>query len=316
MAPADAPDHGDAAEDADAADAGAAEDAGADAVANASGGRAGELLVVATPIGNLGDLTLRAVETLRAADRIVAEDTRRTRGLLSHLGIAGKLLQRLDAHAGVGDVERIVAHLRAGERVALVTDAGTPVVSDPGTALVKAAVAAGVRVVPIPGACAAVAALSASGLVTGAFRFLGFLPRSGPERRDALALVVATLEPVVLYEASPRLAETLADLARAMPERAAVIARELTKVHEELVRGTLAELCAREGERAWLGEITLVLGPAVIAGAARMSDEEIDRRIDEGLARGRRAKDLAEEVSLEAGLPRREVYGRIVARRG
>jgi 16S rRNA (cytidine1402-2'-O)-methyltransferase len=272
--------------------------------------------VVATPIGNLGDLTLRAIETLRVADRIVAEDTRRTRGLLSHLGIAGKSIERLDAHAGAGDVARIVAFLQAGERVALVTDAGTPVVSDPGTALVKAAVDAGVRVVPIPGACAAVAALSASGLVTGAFRFLGFLPRSGPERRDALALIVATPEPVVLYEAPQRIAETLADLARAMPERAAVVARELTKVHEELVRGTLTELSTREAEREWLGEITVVLGPAVEAAATRMSDEELDRRIAEGAARGRRAKDLAEELSLETGLTRREIYGRIVARRG
>lgn len=276
----------------------------------------GELLVVATPIGNLGDLTLRAVETLRTASRIVAEDTRRTRGLLSHLGIAGKTLERLDAHAGPGDVERIVAFLRKGERVALVTDAGTPVVSDPGTALVKAAVEAGVRVVPIPGACAAVAALSASGLVTGAFRFLGFLPRSGPERRDAIALVVSTPEPVVLYEAPQRIAETLADLALAMPERAAVVARELTKLHEELVRGSLAELTTREAAREWLGEITLVLGPAVAREAVPLSDEELDRRIDAGLAVGRRAKDLAEELSLETGQPRRTLYGRIVARRG
>jgi len=277
---------------------------------------AGALLVVATPIGNLGDLTLRAIETLRAADRVVAEDTRRTRGLLSHLGIAGKSIERLDAHAGEGDVARIVAFLRAGERVALVTDAGTPVVSDPGTALVKAAVDAGVRVVPIPGACAAVAALSASGLVTGAFRFLGFLPRGGPERRDALALVVATPEPVVLYEAPQRIAETLADLARAMPERAAVVARELTKMHEELVRGTLVELAAGAAPREWLGEITVVLGPAVVTEGARVSDEELGRRIAEGLARGRRAKDLAEELSLETGLPRREIYGKIVAHRG
>ena len=285
-------------------------------VAGAAEARAGELFVVATPIGNLGDLTLRAIETLRRADRVVAEDTRRTRGLLSHLGIAGKSLERLDAHAGAGDVERIVAYLLAGERVALVTDAGTPVVSDPGTALVKAAVDAGVRVVPIPGACAAVAALSASGLVTGAFRFLGFLPRSGPERRDVLALVVATPEPVVLYEAPQRIAETLADLARAMPARAAVVARELTKVHEELLRGTLAELCAREAGREWLGEITVVLGPAIAREPTRLSDEELDQRIALGLARGRRAKDLAEELSLETGLPRREVYGRIIARRG
>ncbi|APR84963.1 rRNA small subunit methyltransferase I [Minicystis rosea] len=273
----------------------------------------GVLLVVATPIGNLGDITLRAIEALKAVDRVVAEDTRRTRALLSHLGIAGKAVDRLDAHAGAADIDRVVAHLRDGERVALVTDAGTPVVSDPGTALVAAAVAAGVRVEPIPGACAAVAALSVSGLITGAFRFLGFLPRSGPERREAIAIIVATPEPVVLYESPQRIAETLADLARPMPARAVVVAREITKVHEEMVRGTLADLAALD--RTWLGEITLVLGPAPAVAAEGVSDEEIDRRIDEGLARGRRAKDLAEEIALETSRPRRDVYARIVARR-
>jgi 16S rRNA (cytidine1402-2'-O)-methyltransferase len=274
----------------------------------------GALFVVATPIGNLGDITLRAVETLRAVDRVVAEDTRRTRGLLSHLGIAGKPLDRLDAHASARDVARVVAALRGGERVALVTDAGTPLVSDPGAALVEAAAGAGLPVVAIPGASAVVAALSVSGLGGQGFRFVGFLPRSGPERRDALALVAATPEPVVLYEAPQRTAETLADLARAMPGRAAMVARELTKVHEELVRGTLAELAAAP-PREWLGEITLVLGPGVVEEGPRVSDEELDQRIDEGLGRGRRAKDLAEELSLSSGLPRREIYARIVARR-
>jgi 16S rRNA (cytidine1402-2'-O)-methyltransferase len=274
----------------------------------------GELFVVATPIGNLGDLTLRAIDTLRAADRVVAEDTRRTRGLLSHLGISGKPLDRLDAHAAAAFVERVVDRLREGERVALVTDAGTPVVSDPGAALVKAAIDAGVPVVAIPGACAAVAALSVSGLLTGGFRFVGFLPRSGPERREAVALIAATPETVVLYESPQRIAETLADLGRAMPGRAAVVARELTKVHEELVRGTLADLAA-QAEREWVGEITLVLGPALVTAGPSLSDEELDRRIDEGLGHGRRAKDLAEELALETGLSRREVYARIVARR-
>ena len=272
----------------------------------------GTLYVVATPIGNLGDLTLRAVETLRAADRVIAEDTRRTRGLLSHLGIGGKPVDRLDAHAAEAEVARAVERLAAGERAALVTDAGTPVVSDPGTALVRAAVGAGIAVVPIPGPCAAVAALSVSGLAAGGFRFVGFLPRSGPDRRAAIALVAATPEPVVLYEAPQRIAETLADLARPMPDRAAMVARELTKVHEELLRGTLAELAG--APRAWVGEITLVLGPAE-GGAAGVDEAEIDRRIAEGLAAGRRAKDLAEELALETGAPRREMYARIVAKR-
>src|SRR5262249_42661872 len=157
------------------------------------------------------------------------------------------------AHAGAADVARVVAHLAAGERVALVTDAGTPVVSDPGADLVRAAVLAGAAVVPIPGACAAGAALSVSGLVAGGVRLGGFLPRSGPERRDAIARVLATPEPVVLYESPQRIAETLADLARAMPGRAAVVARELTKVHEELARGTLAELASPSAAREWVG---------------------------------------------------------------
>ena len=275
---------------------------------------AGALFVVATPIGNLGDITLRAVETLRGAGRVVAEDTRRTRALLSHLGISGKPVDRLDAHASARDVDRVLEALRAGERVALVTDAGTPLVSDPGAALVQAAAAAGLPVVAIPGACAAVAALSVAGFGGAGFRFEGFLPRGGPERRDAIARIAATPEPVVLYEAPQRTAETLADLARAMPGRAAMVARELTKVHEELVRGTLAEL-AGGAEREWVGEITLVLGPAVVEEGPRVSDEELALRIDEGLSKGRRAKDLAEELSLASGLPRREVYARIVARR-
>ena len=275
--------------------------------------RSGALYVVATPIGNLGDITLRAIETLRAVDRVCAEDTRRTRALLSHLGIGGKPVDRLDAHAAAEDIARTVAHLCEGERVALCTDAGTPVVSDPGSALVEAAIAAGITVVPIPGACAAVAALSASGLSTGGFRFLGFLPRGGPERRAAIAAVTQTPEPVVLYESPQRLAETLADLAKVAPARAAVVARELTKLHEELVRGSLAALAA-EG-REWIGEITLVLGPAPAEAPPEVGDEEIDRRIDAGLALGRRAKDLAEEIALETGRARRDVYARIVARR-
>jgi 16S rRNA (cytidine1402-2'-O)-methyltransferase len=275
----------------------------------------GTLFVVATPIGNLGDITLRAIETLRTADRIVAEDTRRARALLSHLGIAGKPVDRADAHASPSDIERVVAHARDGERVAVVTDAGTPVVSDPGSALVNAAIAAGVTVVAIPGACAAVAALSVSGLVEGGFRFVGFLPRGGPERLAAIGLVAATPEPVVLYESARRIAETLEDLARAMPDRAAVVARELTKTHEELLRGTLLELAAGANAREWLGEITLVLGPAVVRSTAGLSDEELDGRIDRELERGRRAKDLAEELSLDTGRPRREIYARIVSRR-
>ncbi len=277
---------------------------------------AGTLYVVATPIGNLGDLTLRAIETLRAADRVVAEDTRRARGLLSHLGISGKPVDRVDEHAPEAAVARVVDHLAAGEAVALVTDAGTPIVSDPGTALVRAAVAAGIAVVPIPGASAVMAAVSVAGLVEDAFTFRGFLPRAGRERRDALARVQATEEAVVLFEAPGRIAETLADLAKSAPTRRAVVTRELTKLHEEILRGTLAELADRAASREWLGEITIVLGPAPAeAEAAGPSDAEIDARIDAETAAGRRAKDVAEQLALETGRPRRELYARVVDRR-
>jgi 16S rRNA (cytidine1402-2'-O)-methyltransferase len=276
---------------------------------------AGTLYVVATPIGNLGDITLRAIETLRAVDRVIAEDTRRTRGLLSHFGISGKPVDRLDANAEAHDIARAMTHLEAGESVALCTDAGTPIVSDPGTALVRAAVAAGATVVPIPGASAVLAAVALSGLVTGGFRFVGFLARSGPERREDITRIVETPESVVLFESPQRTAATLVELAQAMPDRDVVVARELTKLHEEAVRGTLAELAA-QGKREWLGEVTIVLGPARARTGPGMSDEAIDARIDEELALGRRAKDVAEAIAIESGRPKREIYGRVVARRG
>jgi 16S rRNA (cytidine1402-2'-O)-methyltransferase len=276
----------------------------------------GTLLLVATPIGNLGDVSARAAETLRTCDRVVAEDTRRTRQLLTHLGIAGKPLDRLDAHATAADVERVVARLAAGEQVALVTDAGTPGVSDPGERLVEAAVAAGVRVVPIPGPSAVLAALVGSGLAgDGRFRFVGFLPRDGSARRDAVALVCATPEPVVLFEAANRTRATLRDLADATPERTACVARELTKVHEEYVRGTCAALAA--DEREWLGEVAIVLGAhAPEARQARIDDAAVDARIDEALARGEHARTVAERLAAWSGRPRRDVYARVIARKG
>lgn len=274
----------------------------------------GVLYVVATPIGHLGDLSARAVETLSRAARVAAEDTRRTRGLLTHLGLS-KPMERLDAHASAHDVSRVVQQLVSGEDVALVTDAGTPVVSDPGTELVRAAVEAGVRVVPIPGPSAVLAALVASGLSGGAFRFLGFLPRKGADRRDALETVQATPEVVVLFESPERTAETLADLARIMPQRRCVVARELTKMHEEFVRGTIDELARLLRERELLGEVTIVVGPRENVDAPTMSDDDLDRLIDTELGRGRRPRDVADEVALVSGRSRRDVYTRVLARK-
>jgi 16S rRNA (cytidine1402-2'-O)-methyltransferase len=276
---------------------------------------AGTLFVVATPIGNLGDMTARAIETLRSCDRVVAEDTRRTRQLLSHFGIAGKPVDRLDAHSGPHDIARVVARLGGGERVALVTDAGTPGVSDPGEALVEAAIAEGITVVPIPGASAVLAAIVASGLAgDGRFRFMGFLPREGPARREAIARVCETPEPVVLFEAANRVRATLGELADATPARGACVARELTKMHEELVRSSCAALAA--DEREWLGEIVVVLGAhAPEEREAHIDDAALDARIDEALARGDHARTAAERLAAWSGRPRREVYERVVERK-
>jgi 16S rRNA (cytidine1402-2'-O)-methyltransferase len=276
----------------------------------------GKLFVVATPIGNLGDVTARALETLRACDRLLAEDTRRTRQLLSHFGITGKRVERFDAHASAHDVARAIECLASGERVALVTDAGTPGVSDPGAQLVDAAVAAGAQVVPVPGASAVLAALAASGIAgDGGFRFVGFLPREGRPRRDAIALVSATPESAVLFEAANRTNATLRDLAAATPDRRACVARELTKAHEEFVRGTCASLAA--DERSWIGEVAIVLGPhAPEERASRVDDEMLDARIDEALARGDHAKAIAERLSAWSGRPKRVIYERVVERKG
>jgi 16S rRNA (cytidine1402-2'-O)-methyltransferase len=275
----------------------------------------GTLFLVATPIGNLGDITARALETLRTSARIVAEDTRRTRQLLTHFGVTGKPVDRLDAHAGEHDVARVLGHLLAGESVALVTDAGTPGVSDPGEALVEAAIAAAVTVVPIPGASAVLAAIAASGVAgDGRFRFLGFLPREGTARRAAIALVCETPEAVVVFEAPGRVRDTLRELADATPDRAACVARELTKMHEEFVRAPCGVLAA--DDREWMGEIVIVLGPHAPADReAKVDDASLDARIDEALARGDHVRSAADRLAAWSGRPRRAVYERILERK-
>lgn len=276
---------------------------------------AGTLYLVATPIGNLGDITHRAVDVLRAVGRIAAEDTRHTHKLLSHFGIEGKKLDALHAHSSDKDVARLVDKLLAGDDVALVTDAGTPQVSDPGDALVRAALTAGVVVVPLPGPSAVLAALSASGLGTGGgFRFVAFLPRDGTARREAIGRVCDEADPVVLFEAPNRLTETLTDLAAATPARRACVAREITKLHEEFLRGTLAELAALE--RDWIGEVVVVLGAHDPASRATVIDDAaIDARIDDELAKGAHAKGLAERLAAWSGRPKREIYERVLTRK-
>ena len=270
------------------------------------------LFVVATPIGNLGDLTPRAREALAAAQRIFAEDTRRTRALLAYAGIAGKPVVRVDAHAAPERLARLVADLEGDAAVALVTDAGAPGVSDPGAALVRAAAERGVKVVPIPGASAVTAAIAASGLVEGPFTFLAFLPRHGKKRRLVLERIANASEALVLFESPQRIGETLQELAEACPARRAALCRELTKLHEEILYGTLAELAALE--REWLGEITLVIGAQAERAVERAPEpEEIDQEITSRLAKGAHPKDLATELAGRLGVPRRAAYARVLA---
>jgi 16S rRNA (cytidine1402-2'-O)-methyltransferase len=276
-------------------------------------GCAGTLYVVATPIGNLDDLTLRARRALEDATVVVAEDTRRTRALLSHLGLEGKALVRIDANATDRDLASVVERLGGGEHVALCTDAGTPGVSDPGAALVTRARSAGISVVPLPGASAVTTALSASGYSFGAFRFVGFLPRTGTERARAIASLGEATEAVVFFESPQRLVATLVDLARAMPERRATIARELTKLHEEILEGPLPELVAKLETREILGELTIVLAPWEPVERTITLDE-VDARID-AASKGMRPREVAERVALETGWSKRDVYERILARK-
>jgi 16S rRNA (cytidine1402-2'-O)-methyltransferase len=271
----------------------------------------GILWVLATPIGNLGDLSPRAAEVLRRVSAVAAEDTRRTRKLFAHLGASAPALLSLPAFDERGRLGPVLGRLAAGEEVALCTDAGTPGVSDPGAALVAAAWEAGARVVPVPGPSAALAALAASGLPADRFTFAGFLPRKGGGRAEALRWLAAAPTTLVLYEAGNRTAATLRDLAAALGDRPAVLARELTKLHEEIVRGRLSALADRFGGEV-RGEVTLVVAPpeegaggtAVVPVEAPPVEDELRAR----LARGDAPSTIAREVAKARGLVRAEVY--------
>jgi 16S rRNA (cytidine1402-2'-O)-methyltransferase len=271
----------------------------------------GTLFVVGTPIGNLGDITLRAIEVLGQVAGVAAEDTRRARALLTHLGLGGKDLIRLDSHAPEHNLRRIVDCLVAGQSMALVTDAGMPSISDPGALLVRAVVARGLPLSVVPGPSAVTAAVAASGLVAGPFWFVGFLPRKGSGRRELVARIAACRDPVVLFEHPGRTRATLLELGASSPERLASVCRELTKLHEQIVRGPLAEL---GGQTAWRGEVTIVLGPHE-PPQAEPHAETLDRRIVERLRRGDSTKDIARELGAETGLGRRAVYARVQALR-
>ncbi len=275
---------------------------------------AGTLYLVATPIGNLGDLSARAAEVLRRVRAVVAEDTRRTAKLFAHLGVRAPPMISLPAFDERGRIGPVLERLRAGEEMALCTDAGTPGVSDPGQALVAAAWEAGARVVPVPGPSAALAALSASGLAADRFLFAGFLPRKGTARTEALAWLATVPVTLVLFEAGNRTAATLRDLREALGDRPAALARELTKLHEEIARGRLSDLAGRfAGEVR--GEVTLVVAGAGGAPAAEPG-EDLDSELRRRLAAGEPPTAVAREVARARGIPRRAVYARLQAIKG
>ena len=266
----------------------------------------GMLHVVSTPIGHLGDITYRAVETLRAVAAVLAEDTRHTVTLLRRYDIRTPLVAYHE-HNEARTTPGLVARLLAGESLALVSDAGTPLLSDPGARLVRAAIAAGVPVSPVPGASALLAALVASGLALDRFTFVGFLARKGGARRTAVDAIVALRHAAVLYEAPGRVGDTLRELADAgAGDRAAVVARELTKQHEELRRGTVAALAAYYGDAPPRGEVVIVIDGASADAAA---DESVLRAHAVRLrAEGRSARDVAAALASELGAPRNLAY--------
>jgi 16S rRNA (cytidine1402-2'-O)-methyltransferase len=268
----------------------------------------GRLYIVSTPIGNLGDITLRAIEVLKASPVIVAEDSRRTRGLLSHLGIGSKSVRALNAHASPRAVDEIVDELLQGRDVAYATDAGTPSVSDPGRALVEQAVARGIDVRIVPGPSAVTATVALSGMVDSGFTFLGFLSRKGGARKASLAQIVKSELPSVLFESPERIVDTLRELSALAPERPAFVGRELTKLHEEGLRGTLAELAERPA--TWRGEITLLVAAAPPVPAGEASAPLVDACLRAALAVGVSPSRIAQALAKESGLPRSPVYAR------
>jgi 16S rRNA (cytidine1402-2'-O)-methyltransferase len=268
------------------------------------------LYVVATPIGNLSDVTLRALDTLAAADLLACEDTRVTKRLLQRYAIDAKLTAYHE-HSGPGAHRRLLDLLAEGKSVALVSDAGTPLVSDPGAALVADAIAAGCRVTPIPGASALATSLSASGLPTDAVLFLGFLPSKTAARSARFAAVAATEATLVIYESPNRLAALLADAVEALGgERRAAVCRELTKIHEEFSRGSLAELEAHYAEREVKGEVVVVIAPPSAPPPPAAAD--VDAALREALLTAS-VKEAAQVVAAKTGLSRRELYQRALA---
>lgn len=268
------------------------------------------LYLVATPIGNLGDITLRALETLRGADIIACEDTRITRRLLSHYGIATPTTAYHDHNAATA-LPRLMKRLQKGEIVALVSDAGTPLVSDPGYRLVRAAIAENIPVTTAPGPVAAIAALTLAGLPTDSFMFAGFLPAKKAARRQRLEALSAVPGVLIFYESPRRVPATLAEMAECWGDRPAAVVRELTKIYEEVRRGSLNELAAAfAASGPPRGEVVLIVGPA--AAQAEIDDAQLDALLAQALAR-MSLRDAVDHVTAATGRQRREIYRRALA---
>ena len=267
----------------------------------------GTLYVVATPLGNLGDLSERAKQVLCAVHTVAAEDTRRARVLLQHVGASPRVLS-YHAHSEQGRVRQLIAALEAGDDVALLSDAGTPAVSDPGPELVAAARRAGAPVVAVPGPSAVAAALSISGFPASRYTFLGFLPRKGSDRRRLLESAAGSPWTTVVFEAPARLVRLLRELSEACGgEREGAVARELTKVHEELRTGTLAELAVYYDENPPRGEVTVLVAGST-ADRAAVDADAVRQRAAELIADGLTRRDAADQLAAEFALSRREAY--------
>jgi 16S rRNA (cytidine1402-2'-O)-methyltransferase len=275
----------------------------------------GCLYLVATPIGNLEDITLRALRVLKEADLIACEDTRQTQKLLQHYAIHKEMVS-YHAHNELMRAPELVIQLEEGAQVALVSDAGTPVVSDPGHRLVVLCLRHHIPVVPIPGPSAFVAALAASGLPTEEFLFVGFLPPRAGARRKKLDALKSEPRALVLYEAPHRLADTLSDAAEILGSRQAVVAREVTKIHEEFLRGSLAELRDAAHKRAPRGEITLMIGPAVEGEPQAVPAVSLKQRVEQlEVESGLDRKAALKQAARERGLGKRDAYKQLLLER-
>jgi 16S rRNA (cytidine1402-2'-O)-methyltransferase len=276
---------------------------------------AGTLWLVGTPIGNLGDVTDRARRTLARVDVIACEDTRRTRKLLTHLGIGGARLVTFFEGNERRRVPELIDHLRAGRDVAVVSDAGMPGLSDPGERLVRAAVGQGIEVDVVPGPSAAIAALVLSGLPAARFAFEGFLPRKAGERRARLQHLASDPRTVVLFESPRRLGGLLADAAEILVDRPAAVVRELTKIHQEVVRGSLTDLAARFDEEEVRGEVAVVIGGRP-AHVGRDELEALAERVEALTSEGMARREAAARVAEETGASRRALYEASLRSRG